>query len=552
MTSKANNIFDQLLKSRKISDRDSFLHPKYQSFGDVFLLPDMEKAVKRIKEASLKKQKIVIYGDYDIDGLSASCVLYNAFEAFGFKDVEVYIPNRFIEGYGLTIGSVDRIKEMQADLIVTVDTGSLSHKEVDHANSLGIDVIITDHHNVADQHPKAIAVINPKRKDHSYPYRDFAGVGVAFKLVQALMTELKGLGNGQEKWLLDFVALGTVCDIVPLSGENRMLVSYGLKVLKVSKREGIKALIASSGIDLPNINTFDIGFKIGPRLNATGRLKTARLALDILLTKDLRSALDMAEELNNLNNERKLIQEKILKQAEIEAEKQSDLKVLVVSQTGWNHGVIGIVASKLVEEFKKPTYILEEMAGGLSKGSARSYGDFSVGEGIKYASRVIEKGGGHKLAAGVTLKTDNISNFRNLVNEYYETLKLKDQEKYLVKQADLVLESLEGIDLELLNLISDLEPFGNENSEPVFEIRSLRILKKYLMGKDKNHVRYLLQDKKGNRISAVKFNFDETFIFDEQDTVDIRISLLRNEWKDKILVNGMLYLIVRAKDCENP
>ena len=552
MTSKANNIFDQLLKSRKISDRDSFLHPKYQSFGDVFLLPDMEKAVKRIKEASLKKQKIVIYGDYDIDGLSASCVLYNAFEAFGFKDVEVYIPNRFIEGYGLTIGSVDRIKEMQADLIVTVDTGSLSHKEVDHANSLGIDVIITDHHNVADQHPKAIAVINPKRKDHSYPYRDFAGVGVAFKLVQALMTELKGLDNGQEKWLLDFVALGTVCDIVPLSGENRMLVSYGLKVLKVSKREGIKALIASSGIDLPNINTFDIGFKIGPRLNATGRLKTARLALDILLTKDLRSALDMAEELNNLNNERKLIQEKILKQAEIEAEKQSDLKVLVVSQTGWNHGVIGIVASKLVEEFKKPTYILEEMAGGLSKGSARSYGDFSVGEGIKYASRVIEKGGGHKLAAGVTLKTDNIPNFRNLVNEYYETLKLKDQEKYLVKQADLVLESLEGIDLELLNLISDLEPFGNENSEPVFEIRSLRILKKYLMGKDKNHVRYLLQDKKGNRISAIKFNFDETFIFDEQDTVDIRISLLKNEWKDKILVNGMLYLIVRAKDCENP
>lgn len=552
MTSKANDIFDQLLKSRKINDRDSFLHPKYQSFGDVFLLPDMEKAVKRIKEASLKKQKIVIYGDYDIDGLSASCVLYNAFEAFGFKDVEVYIPNRFIEGYGLTIGSVDRIKEMQTDLIVTVDTGSLSHKEVDHANSLGIDVIITDHHNVADQHPKAIAVINPKRKDHSYPYRDFAGVGVAFKLVQALMTELKGLDNGQEKWLLDFVALGTVCDIVPLSGENRMLVSYGLKVLKVSKREGIKALIASSGIDLPNINTFDIGFKIGPRLNATGRLKTARLALDILLTKDLRSALDMAEELNNLNNERKLIQEKILKQAEIEAEKQSDLKVLVVSQTGWNHGVIGIVASKLVEEFKKPTYILEEMAGGLSKGSARSYGDFSVGEGIKYASRVIEKGGGHKLAAGVTLKTDNIPNFRNLVNEYYETLKLKDQEKYLVKQADLVLESLEGIDLELLNLISDLEPFGNENSEPVFEIRSLRILKKYLMGKDKNHVRYLLQDKKGNRISAVKFNFDETFIFDEQDTVDIRISLLKNEWKDKILVNGMLYLIVRAKDCENP
>lgn len=552
MTSKANDIFDQLLKSRKINDRDSFLHPKYQSFGDVFLLPDMEKAVKRIKEASLKKQKIVIYGDYDIDGLSASCVLYNAFEAFGFKDVEVYIPNRFIEGYGLTIGSVDRIKEMQADLIVTVDTGSLSHKEVDHANSLGIDVIITDHHNVADQHPKAIAVINPKRKDHSYPYRDFAGVGVAFKLVQALMTELKGLDNGQEKWLLDFVALGTVCDIVPLSGENRMLVSYGLKVLKVSKREGIKALIASSGIDLSNINTFDIGFKIGPRLNATGRLKTARLALDILLTKDLRSALNMAEELDNLNNERKLIQEKILKQAEIEAEKQSDLKVLVVSQTGWNHGVIGIVASKLVEEFKKPTYILEEMAGGLSKGSARSYGDFSVGEGIKYASQVIEKGGGHKLAAGVTLKTDNIPNFRNLVNEYYETLKLKDQEKYLIKQADLVLESLEGIDLELLNLISDLEPFGNENSEPVFEIRSLRILKKYLMGKDKNHVRYLLQDKKGNRISAVKFNFDETFIFDEQDTVDIRISLLKNEWKDKILVNGMLYLIVRAKDCENP
>ena len=264
--------------------------------------------------------------------------------------------------------------------------------------NLAVDVIVTDHHNVADVQPPAVAVINPKRTDHAYPFVDLAGVGVAFKLVQALQTKLSGLPEGQEKWLLDLVALGTVCDVVTLVNENRANVFWGLKVLARTKRPGLKALMAVSKVEPEKVNARSLGFALGPRMNAAGRLETAQIALDLLTAKDNQSAYEKAEQLDALNLARRTEQDKIYKAAVLEAETRLDNPVLVVSGADWNHGIVGIVAAKLMEKYKKPTFVLQEM-GEESKGSARSYGDFSAADAIRAADDVITKGGGHKLAA---------------------------------------------------------------------------------------------------------------------------------------------------------
>src|SRR5688572_23627765 len=301
-----SDLFDDILKSRGLTGgkRDRFLSPSYDAKHDPFLLPDMQKAVDRLVAARERQEPITIYGDYDIDGLTATTVLLDAFESFGFRKVDAFIPNRFVEGYGLTVDAVERIAASGASLIVTVDCGSLSEKEIIRANELGVDVIVTDHHNVAPVQPPAVAVVNPKRPDHSYPFIDLAGVGVAFKLVQALQTKLDGLPQSHEKWLLDLVALGTVCDVVTLVDENRANVFWGLKVLSQTKRPGLKALMAVAGVDPAKVNARSLGFALGPRMNAAGRLETAQYALDMLTAKDGMEALEKAQKLNEMNTAR--------------------------------------------------------------------------------------------------------------------------------------------------------------------------------------------------------------------------------------------------------
>jgi single-stranded-DNA-specific exonuclease len=422
------SLFEQILAARGFSEesRELFLSPSYESKHDPFLLPDMQAAVDRLVLARKRQERVTIYGDYDIDGLTATTVLIEALEAFGFKYVDAFIPNRFVEGYGLTVDAVEKIIENGAQLIVTVDCGSLSEKEIVRANELNVDVIVTDHHNVAPVQPPAVAVINPKRPDHEYPFIDLAGVGVAFKLVQALQTRLDGLPIGQEKWLLDLVALGTVCDVVTLVDENRANVYWGLKVLAITRRPGLKALMAVSSVEPDKLNARSLGFGLGPRMNAAGRLETATHALEMLRANDPEIALEKAQQLDALNVARRADQDKIFKAALIQAELYKDDPVLVVSHADWNHGIIGIVAAKLLEKYKKPTYVLQEM-GSESKGSARSYGDFSAADAIRAADDIITKGGGHKLAAGVTMPTENISAFRQRVNEFYRTQKLFNQ-----------------------------------------------------------------------------------------------------------------------------
>jgi len=535
------NLFEQILSSRGLSGqaKDDFLTPTYADRHDPFLLPDMEKAVERLAVARQRQEKITIYGDYDIDGLTATTVLLDAFESFGFTDVDAFIPNRFVEGYGLTTDAIEKIIAAGAELIVTVDCGSLSEKEIILAKEKGVDVIVTDHHNVAPVQPPAVAVVNPKRIDHTYPFIDLAGVGVAFKLVQALQTRLPGLDEGQEKWLLDLVALGTVCDVVTLVGENRTNVFWGLKVLSKTRRPGLKALMAVAKIEPEMVNARSLGFGLGPRMNASGRLETAEHALEMLRATDGLVALEKAQQLDALNVSRRTDQDRIFKSAIEQAKIYENDSVLVVSAPEWNHGIIGIVAAKLLEKYKKPTYVLQEM-GEESKGSARSYGDFSAADAIRASDDIITKGGGHKLAAGVTMPTKNIPAFRTRVNEYYSSLKLFNQPALLLPKSDVTINNFSEVNELLLEKIAMLEPFGNGNPEPILKIENCIVVHLRRMGSDGQHVKIEVQDEEEKRLQMLAFNAPEAWFVEPGDTIGAWFVVTMNEWQGKRDVEGRL------------
>lgn len=536
-------LFEKILASRNI-DKDklnSFLSPDYDlEKGDPYLLPDMQKAVDRIKTAYEKGEKIVIYGDYDVDGISATALILDAFESFGFKDIQSFIPNRFVEGYGMTIGAVDKIKSMDANLIITVDCGSLCHNEISYANSLGIDTVVTDHHNVAETPPPAVAAVNPRFVGHLYPFSDLAGVGVAFKLVQALQKELDGLPEGYEKWLLDLVALGTVCDIVKLTGENRANVYWGIEVMKKQRRTGLKALMAVANIDKADISAKTLGFVFGPRINAAGRMETASLALDMLISKNGDDALNKANYIDNLNSHRRQMQDDIFKEACKIALDYKDDDVLVINGKNWNHGIIGIVAAKILEKFKKPVYILAEDDNGETKGSARSFGDFSAADAVRAADDIIIKGGGHAAAAGVTLKNDKISDFRQHVNEFYSSLQLNNQERYLLPKADVEIDDFSEINEDLVGKIATMEPFGNGNPEPVIKITAADIVNVQHMGTDGQHIKLSARDSDGIVIRMLAFNAPENFLCKPGDTASIWFRPVINEWQGIRSVEGEL------------
>lgn len=537
-------LVSAVLAARGLSDpkkRQAFLNPDYEAFRhDPFLLPDMDKAVQRLVLAQKKKEKVVIYGDYDIDGMTASTVLLDSFAKFGIT-AKVFIPNRFVEGYGLNMKAVETLAEEGAELIVTVDCGSLSHKEISRAGELGVDVIVTDHHSVAETMPDAVATINPKRTDHKYPFIDLAGVGVAFKLVQALQTKLDGLPAGQEKWLLDLVALGTVCDVVTLVDENRANVFWGLQVMKKTRRPGVKLLMAVSKVEPEKLVARSLGFGLGPRLNAAGRLETAKWGLDLLTTEDNQEALELAEKLDLMNRERRLEQDRIFKEARqyVEQELAND-PVLIVSNPTWSHGIIGIVAAKLLEAYKKPAFVLQELDDGTAKGSARSFGDFSAVEAIRATEHLLIKGGGHKLAAGVTLQVENIAAWRQAMNSYYHQQKFTDQLRHLDIQSDVTLPNFSQCTEGNVNDLSLLEPYGNGNREPVFEFPGLTVVSRRTMGADGQHVKYRFLDANQQYMEMIAFNKSAEFAADVGDIVTVWCELSINEWNGRRAVEGRL------------
>ncbi len=553
-------LFEQILQARGFdqSNREEYLHPDYSKRHDPFLLPDMGKAVERLVVAREKQEKITIYGDYDIDGLTATSVLLDALESFGYRFVSAFIPNRFVEGYGLTVDAVERIAAEGAQLIITVDCGSLSEKEIIRANELGVDVIVTDHHNVAIVQPPAVAVINPKRllqdnpdkyKDLRlinsaddaplYPFLDLPGVGVAFKLVQALQTRIDGLPIGHEKWLLDLVALGTVCDVVTLVDENRTHVYWGLEVLKKTRRPGLKALMVVSAVEPSAVNARSLGFALGPRMNAAGRLETAQHALDMLTAREGMLALERAQLLDEMNIARRSEQDSIYKAAILQAEEYRYDRVLVVSHADWSHGIIGIVAAKLLEKYKKPTYVLQEL-GEVSKGSARSYGGFSAADAIRASDDIITKGGGHKLAAGVTLPTVNIEQFRIRVNEHYHSLNLENQEALLLPREDVTIADYSEVNEALLADLSRMEPFGNGNPEPVLKIADVIVMNTRRMGAEAQHVKLETKDSLGNTLQLLAFNAPDHWFVEPGTYATVWFQPTVNEWNGRRSVEGRL------------
>lgn len=559
-------LFDEILVARGLDAavQDDFMYPDYRKAHDPFLLPDMDKAVERLVLARQKQEKITIYGDYDIDGLTATTVLLDAFESFGFRFVDAFIPNRFVEGYGLTVDAIERIAKSGAQLVVTVDCGSLSEKEIIRANELGVDIIVTDHHNVAPVQPPAIAVINPKRllqdypsyytnyrlsKKNSrkklYPFLDLPGVGVAFKLVQALQTKLDGLDAGQEKWLLDLVALGTVCDVVTLVDENRLHVYWGLKVLSKTRRPGLRALMAVAKVEPEKVNARSLGFGLGPRMNASGRLETAKHSLDMLRATDGMDALAKAELLDSMNIARRTEQDKILKEAMQQAEAFKYDPVLVVSGEGWSHGIIGIVAAKLLEKYKKPTFVLEEMDE-ESKGSARSYGDFSAADAIRASDDLITKGGGHKLAAGVTMPTAVIDLFRKRVNEYFNSLDLKPQPPLLLPKEDVTIQDFSEVNEELIEQLATLEPYGSGNPEPILKAANVLVVGSKRMGADAQHVKLELQDTRGSVLQTIAFNAENHWFVEPGEYVTVWLQPMLNEWQGRRNVEARLVRLETA------
>lgn len=536
-------LFERILAARGLNDvsaRQAFLSPDYAATKyDPFLLSEMDKAVARLVLARQHQEKVVIYGDYDIDGLSATALLLDAFHSFGFQHLDAFIPNRFVEGYGMTIGAVDKVRDMGAQLIVTVDCGSLCHTEIAYAAELGIDTVVTDHHNIAPTRPPAVATVNPKYADHKYPFRDLCGAGVAFKLVQALQTRLDGLPDGYEKWLLDLVALGTVCDIVTLADENRANVYWGLEVLKKQRRTGLKALMAVSGIEPETVNTRHLGFGLGPRMNAAGRLDTAQHSLDMLTATDGIEALAASEKLEAFNVERRSIQDEIFKQACEQADVMADDRVLVVASEGWNHGVIGIVASKLVETYKKPVFIIG-IRGDTATGSARSFGDFSAADAVRAADDIILRGGGHSAAAGVTLEVAQIPAFRRRVNEFYDSLNLSDQVRFLQPSADVEIKDFTEITEELVEQIARMEPFGNGNPEPILKIAHAVVAGVRRMGANGQHVKIALRDASEKTLQVLAFNAPEMFFREPGDEIAAWFQPNINEWNGVRTVEGRL------------
>ncbi len=518
-----------ILQQRGIGkdQQTSFVSPQYEELHAPDLLSGMDVAVARISRALEGEERIVVYGDYDIDGITATALLVDVLEQLG-AHVRPYIPDRFEEGYGLNTEALTTLRSDGTDLLISVDCGISSAAEVAAAQKLGLDIIVTDHHSVPEVTPEAaVACINPRIGADAYPFKDLAGVAVAFKLAVALAAAHPGkIKPGREKWLLDLVALGTVCDVVPLVGENRALVQFGLTVLRKSPRPGLRALAEVSGVELESVQASDLGFRFGPRLNAAGRLEHAAQALELITTKDTGRAKELAEGLNILNRERQDETARVFAEAMEQAEGYSDDAILVLSGPGWSHGIVGLVASRVSEARHKPTIILQQL-GAITKGSARSMGAFNIIEAITSARQHLERYGGHAFAAGMTLKTDKIADFRKALNSYAA---LHSSE--LGKQKELVITCrLDSTTLttSLLDELELLEPYGNANPQPVF-MSQLKLVRMRPVGADQKHLQMNFDAGRG-QIGAIAFSAAGRWPWLEIDQeVEVAYRASKNVW----------------------
>ena len=517
-----------ILSSRGVTDLDDF-----EEFFDIeaplslnpMSMKDMDKAVERITKAIDEFEMICVFGDYDADGVTATALLYSFLESRGANVVR-YIPDRITEGYGLDVCAVEKFKEMGVKLIVTVDNGVTAFDAIEKAYELGIDVVVTDHHKTSDTLPKCEAVVDPHRSDCTGNFKELSGVGVAFKLVCAIE------GGNEEMLLEEFgelVAIGTVADVVSLTGENRILVRRGLEQINSSPSLGVAALIEAAYVKDKPISSTTIAYAIGPRINAAGRMGSADKALDLLLCDDPDRAKFLAEEINTMNVQRQSIETEIYQKALDIIRQRPDIansRIIVVDGEDWHQGVSGIVATRLTERFGRPSIVISR-SGDIAKGSCRSIEDFSIYDAIDAVSDTLEHFGGHTLAAGITVKSENIELFRRKINEYAIKLKMP----FAQQRVDCKI-NLAGVNLEMLTDIAKLEPYGCDNPQPVFGLFGVTV--EEITGvSDGKHIRLLLS-KNGTKLTAMFFCMPEVcFPFDKGSVVDLAVNFEKNVYNGK-------------------
>ncbi|KKS65174.1 MAG: Single-stranded-DNA-specific exonuclease RecJ [Parcubacteria group bacterium GW2011_GWC1_43_12] len=550
----------QLLYNRGLADQrkiDEFFSPDYdQDLHDPFLMVDMEKGAERILEAIKKKEKIVIFGDYDADGVCGSVILKTVFDALGSQNTSVYIPNRLEEGYGLNLEAIKKVSDEKADLIVTIDCGVSDVEEIELANSLGLEVIVADHHQIGKKLPRAFAIIDPFQKKDKYPFKQLAGAGVAFKLAQGLIKRSnKEIRPGWEKWLLDLVALATVADCMPLIGENRTLVRYGLIVLAQTQRIGLQELMKSARLSptfqletlKTNLDAYSLGFVLAPRLNAAGRVDHANLSFELLMETDRVKAGVLVERINEHNRQRQKITEKMV--AEIEERlKNYDFSsnrpfAIVEESAQWSPALVGLAAGKISDRFRRPSFIFTSRDG-VCRGSARSIPAFNVVDAIGKCSDLVDEFGGHPGAAGLTMECQNLPIFKERMNEIIaKSVKAED----LTPELSIDLEILpEEINWSLFEGLERFEPFGQANPKPVFLMKNLTIAGLRVLGNGQKHLRLDLKPESRNKkvFKAIGFNLAKNSGADLKvgDIVDLVFELVVDEW------NGNRELQMRVVD----
>ena len=514
-----SELLANILVGRNIIEENQikvFLEPTRNDFYDPFLLPDMEIAVPRILNAIENKEKIVIYGDYDVDGITSISVLKKFLEDRGLE-VSEHIPNRLDEGYGLNKEAIDEINKSGCKLMITVDCGISGLEEVEYANSLGIETIITDHHEPLDELPKAIAVIDAKIKTNKYPFNQLAGVGVVFKLIQAISIKLR-LDEKEYLKYLDLVCIGTISDIVPLVDENRVIAKLGLKLVEVTRNIGLRTLLDSIGYK--KINSMSVSFGIAPRINACGRMGHADEALKLFLTNDKSEAIALTQKLNDYNKERQDIEKNIFEEAlnKINEENIEEKSAIVLGGDHWHHGVIGIVASKITDMYFKPS-ILICFEGNKGKGSGRSIPGFDLHKALCETSQYLEKYGGHAMAVGLSLSKEKFEDFKKVFQEYADS---KDINEIVpIINIDKLITEKE-LNLEAVRDLEKLEPFGEANKCPLIAYKNLKIDSIRVLTEGK-HMKLTLKTEKNNIITAMGFNMgyraEEYLIGDKVDIV---------------------------------
>ena len=484
-----------------------FLNPSLRDLHDPFLYPDMRKAVERLDKAIGHKEKIMVYGDYDVDGTTAVALVYKFLEQHSWKsNLFYYIPDRYDEGYGISNRGIEHAKELGVSLIIALDCGIKAIEKIAYAKSLGIDFIVCDHHMPGEILPDAVAILDAKRIDSTYPYEHLSGCGVGFKFMQAFAMS-NGLEFSRLKYLLDLVAVSIASDIVPITGENRIMATAGLKQLNSNPSKGLKGIIDICNLSGKDISISDIVFKIGPRINASGRMMNGKEAVDLLLAKDFDSAKEKSENIDQYNDDRRELDKRITEEAYVLIEETPELfngKIIVVFNREWHKGIIGIVASRITEKYYKPAIVLTESNGFIS-GSARSVTGFDIYKAIESCKDLLENFGGHTFAAGVTILEENIEAFKSRLETFANEHMIEEQMTQTL-DIDMTLKICE-INSKLVSDLKKMNPFGPDNAKPVFcslGVRDYGTSK--LVGKESEHLKLELIDDSGDAIiQAIAF-----------------------------------------------